>query len=63
MSKRDFLEIEVAVPCLEEQRQIGRMLKLADEEIVLLSQQLDALREQKKGLMQQLLTGKIRVKV
>ena len=63
MSKRDFLGIEVAVPCLEEQKKIGRMLKLADEEMVLLSHQLDALREQKKGLMQQLLTGKIRVKV
>lgn len=63
MSKRDFLDIELSVPCLEEQHKIGTMLKLADEEITLLSHQLDALKEQKKGLMQQLLTGKIRVKV
>jgi len=61
MSKRDFLDIEVSVPCLEEQRIIGTLLNLADEEIALLSQQLDAVREQKKGLMQQLLTGKKRV--
>ena len=63
MSKRDFLDIELSMPCLEEQRKIGKILKLADEEITLLSKQLNALREQKKGLMQQLLTGKVRVKV
>lgn len=63
MSKRDFLDIELSVPCLEEQRKIGKILKLADDEIALLSRQLDALREQKKGLMQKLLTGKVRVKV
>jgi type I restriction enzyme S subunit len=34
-----------------------------DRERELLRAQLDALREQKKGLMQQLLTGEIRVKV
>lgn len=63
MSKRDFLDIELSVPCLDEQRRIGKILKLADEEIALLSKQLDALREQKKGLMQQLLTGKVQVKI
>jgi type I restriction enzyme, S subunit len=63
MSKRDFLDIELSVPCLEEQRRIGKILKLADEEITLLSKQCDALKEQKKGLMQQLLTGKVRVTV
>jgi type I restriction enzyme S subunit len=63
MSKKDFLNIEVAVPCLDEQRKIGENLKLADSEIELLFKKLDALREQKKGLMQQLLTGKRRVKV
>jgi len=63
MSKRDFLDIKISVPCLEEQRKIGQCLKQADVEIRLLRQQLDALREQKKGLMQQLLTGKRRVKL
>jgi len=63
MSKRDFLDIEISVPCLEEQRKIGAVLKVVDSEIELLSQELAALRQQKKGLMQQLLTGKRRVKV
>lgn len=63
MSKRDFLNIQLSVPCMEEQRKIGKMLKLVDEEIALLSTQLDALWEQKKGLMQKLLTGKLRVKL
>ena len=63
MSKRDFLDIELSVPCLEEQRKIGKILKLADKEMILLSKLLNTLREQKKGLLQQLLTGKRRVKL
>jgi len=63
LNKRDFLEIVIPVPCLEEQRKIGTLLKLVDCEIDLLSQRLNAFREQKKGLMQQLLAGKRRVRV
>jgi type I restriction enzyme, S subunit len=62
MSKKDFLNIKIPVPSLEEQRKIGQLLESADTEIRLLNQQLDAFREQKKGLMQQLLTGRVRVK-
>jgi type I restriction enzyme S subunit len=62
MSKRDLLNIEVSVPCLDEQRKIGKLLKLVDSEIMLLYKKREAMREQKKGLMQQLLTGKVRVK-
>ncbi len=46
-----------------EQRKIGSMLKLLDDEVDLLTERLDALKLQKKGLMQKLLTGEIRVKV
>ena len=46
-----------------EQKAIADILCKADEEIELLNQQLDLYTEQKKGLMQNLLTGKIRVKV
>jgi type I restriction enzyme, S subunit len=63
MSKRDFLDIEVSVPCMEEQHKIGEFLKLIDTEIELLDQQVKELKEQKKGLMQQLLTGRIRVSI
>ena len=46
-----------------EQNKILKLLSIADDEINLLNQKLEALKEQKKGLMQQLLTGQIRVKV
>ena len=48
---------------LAEQKAIADVLSKADSEIDLLNQQLDVLREQKRGLMQKLLTGEIRVKV
>lgn len=46
-----------------EQQAIADVLSTADEEINLLNKKLEALKEQKKGLMQQLLTGQTRVKV
>ncbi len=46
-----------------EQKAIADVLSKADSEIDLLNQQLDLLKEQKRGLMQKLLTGEIRVKV
>lgn len=51
------------LPPLPEQKAIADILSKADEEIDLLTRKLDLLQSQKKGLMQQLLTGKIRVKV
>ena len=39
------------------------VLSACDEEIKLLEKQLDALKEQKRGLMQKLLTGEVRVKL
>jgi len=59
----EFLAIRIRLPELEEQMAIVRALDLADLEINLLRSQFDALQDQKKGLMQQLLTGKVRVKV
>ena len=48
---------------LAEQKAIADVLSKADAEIDLLNQQLGVLKEQKRGLMQKLLTGEIRVKV
>ncbi|MCW5847527.1 MAG: restriction endonuclease subunit S [Anaerolineae bacterium] len=39
------------------------VLRACDDEIDLLQQKLAALEQQKKGLMQRLLTGQVRVKV
>ena len=50
------------LPPLSEQKAIADILSKADEEITLLTGKLSALKTQKTGLMQKLLTGQIRVK-
>ncbi|MBT7443310.1 MAG: hypothetical protein HN790_05015 [Methylococcales bacterium] len=55
-------KIPVRVPIKEEQQKIASVLTNADKEIELLEQQLADLKQEKKALMQQLLTGKRRVK-
>ena len=59
----DFSKIRIPVPSLAEQRKISETLDLFNKENSLLNHQLSALQEQKRGLMQQLLTGKTRVKL
>lgn len=60
----DFVShIPFFIPSLLEQKAIADILSKADEEIDLLTEKLSALKSQKKGLMQKLLTGQIRVKV
>jgi type I restriction enzyme, S subunit len=63
MSKKDFLKLRVKVPSIEEQGKIGQTLVTADEYINSLSKKLELLQQQKRGLMQRLLTGQVRVKV
>jgi type I restriction enzyme S subunit len=64
ISKSDFEEIETKIPpTLEEQTAIAQLLQAADKEISLLKAKAEKLREQKKGLMQVLLTGKVRLKI
>ena len=58
-----FSKIEIELPPLEEQRRISAYLDTVRVEISLLEKQKLALEVQKRGLMQQLLTGKIRVNV
>ena len=57
----DFFELFLRVPSLPEQEKIAAVLSAADEEISTLEKQLAAYRQQKLGLMQQLLTGRIRI--
>ena len=59
----DFSSIHVPLPSLEEQNKIVSVLSAADREIEVLQQKLEGLKQEKKALMQQLLTGKRRVKV
>lgn len=58
-----IIDIKIFLPPLNEQKAIADILCKADEEIELLNKQLDLYTEQEKGLMQNLLTGKVRVKV
>ncbi len=63
LSKTDFLKLRVKLPSIGEQTRIGTILMTSARELTLLAERLDSLKRQKKGLMQQLLTGKVRVKV
>jgi type I restriction enzyme S subunit len=53
----------IKLPSLSEQQKIALVFLAADKEIENHQQELEALKQQKKGLMQQLLTGKKRVKL
>lgn len=55
--------IRVSIPQLPLQKYIVQILSTADDELLLLENELGSLKQQKKGLMQLLLTGKVRVKV
>ena len=59
----DLRKLTLLVPTLSEQQKIASVLSAADKEIETHQSQLYALKQQKKGLMQQLLTGKKRVKL
>lgn len=59
---KDFAIIKIHLPDEKEQIAIRNVLQTADKEIQLLKAKLERLKEQKKGLMQVLLTGKKRLK-
>lgn len=61
ISKTGVKQILLALPPIKEQTAIAQVLQAADKEISLLKAKAAKLREQKKGLMQQLLTGKKRL--
>lgn len=63
ISYSDLSSVKIPYPPLEEQKKIGKILNCYDEEIQILNSKLEKLKEQKKGLMQKLLTGQIRVKI
>ncbi|MDW5289154.1 restriction endonuclease subunit S [Formosa sp. PL04] len=60
---KNFRGIKLNIPPLKEQTAIAQVLNTADQEINLLINQRNQLQLQKKGLMQQLLTGKKRLKI
>lgn len=56
-------KLVVGLPSLEEQQRIAEILEAFDKQIELNIQEFEQLIKQKRALLQQLLTGKIRVKV
>lgn len=63
LNKSNFMKIKYLVPNLKEQSKIALVLSSVDDEMQSLKEKLESIKLQKKGLMQQLLTGRIRVKV
>lgn len=60
---KDLEVLRVSIPPIGEQQKVAAVLSIADRDITALQQKLEALKQEKKALMQQLLTGKRRVKV
>ena len=63
ISYSDLSSVKIPYPPIDEQQKIAKVLNNCDEEIRLLDKKLEMLKLQKKGLMQKLLTGEIRVKI
>lgn len=61
VSKANIAQTRLVVPKYEEQQAISCVLSDMDDEITELEQKLEKYRQVKKGMMQQLLTGKIRL--
>jgi type I restriction enzyme S subunit len=61
VNPEDFLNLCHRIPNKAEQSRIADALQTLDHEINLLRGQLSAVKEQKKGLMDELLTGQVRV--
>lgn len=63
LSQSDFMNLHIPLPSFAEQTAIADVLRKADMELSLLKAKNGMLRDQKKGLMQLLLTGKNRLNV
>lgn len=61
ISYDDFCTLKIPYPSTEEQNAIAQLLEAADKEIQFTKTKTEKLKEQKKGLMQVLLTGKKRL--
>ncbi len=61
LSKRAFLELAFPFPEIDEQRAIAAVLSDMDAEIAALEAQREKVRQVKQGMMQVLLTGKVRL--
>ncbi|EFE7796559.1 TPA: restriction endonuclease subunit S [Escherichia coli] len=63
INQGDLSSFKLSYPYVEEQQKIAAVLSAADAEISTLEKKLACLKDEKKALMQQLLSGKRRVKI
>ena len=63
MNAETLMSIEFKLPCLQEQYRIGEYLTQLDHLITLHQRKLEEMKNQKKALMQLLLTGIVRVRL
>ena len=61
ISKKDLAELDIIVPEFTEQKVIAQVLSDMDSEIELLEKKLAKYQQIKQGMMQELLTGRIRL--
>ena len=62
LSKKEVMKLKISLPNIDEQTAIVNILNSTNHEINLTNQKLKELHHQRFGLMQQLLTGKKRIK-
>lgn len=62
VSFSEFASLAIPLPGMSKQAKIARYLNALREEIALLGQSVEAIKQQKRGLMQKLLTGQWRVR-
>lgn len=63
ISPKDIENFSINLPILEEQEKIADFLSNIDNKIELLEKKLELLKKEKKGMMQKLLTGEVRVQI
>lgn len=63
LSSKIVKDIKFILPTINEQKQFSELFNYFDDKLEVLSEKKTHYQELKKGLMQQLLTGKIRVKI
>lgn len=62
LNSRSLMEIELTIPNIREQREIANILENVDNEITCLEKELDKIFQIRDGAMDDLLTGRIRLK-
>ena len=58
---KEFFNLRMILPCMEEQKKIAEILSTVDKKLENLKEKKESFEELKKGLMQKLLTGQVRV--